>query len=111
MKVPSLRGPYLLSSDRVKLAVTQNSPGVYATGSIKFGQLEPLYVGRSDDDLAAQLLKQIGIHASFSYAYASSALIAYQMECAMYHAWKPRDNHVHPVKPKDSNPICPVCGQ
>lgn len=110
MAVPSLRGPYLLISDNVKSAIPQKSFGTYVVGAYKHGLTEPMLVGRSDD-LAAQLLKHIGSYASFSFTYAFSDRAAYRMECEMYHAWKPLDNHMHPAKPKESNWECPVCGQ
>jgi hypothetical protein len=111
MAAPSLKGPYPLNSDSVSLTVTGNTAGAYIVGSNRLGRFDPLYVGRSETDLVQQLLKHIGNYASFSYAYASSPRVAYQMECEMYHAWKPRDNFAHPAKPGDSNWQCPICRQ
>ena len=110
MAVPSLKGPYPLNSEGVALAIPEKISGAYVVGAHKTSQIEPHLVGRSDD-LAVQLLKHISSYASFAYAAAFSPRIAYQMECEMYHAWKPRDNFAHPVKPKDSNWECPICRQ
>jgi hypothetical protein len=110
MTVPSLRGPYRLNTEIVKSVIPEKIAGAYVVGAHKASQIEPLLVGRSDD-LAMQLSKHISSYASFAYAAAFSSRVAYQMECEMYHAWKPRDNLAHPAKPKDSNWECSVCRQ
>jgi hypothetical protein len=108
--VPSLKGPYSLNSGSVAAAIPEKIAGAYVVGNYKASHIEPLLVGRSED-LAAQLLKYISSYASFAFAAAFSPRVAYQMECEMYHAWKPRDNPAHPAKARDSNWECPVCRQ
>jgi hypothetical protein len=108
MTVPSLMGPYPLNSDSVALIIPLKIAGAYVVGSNKAARIEPLLVGRADD-LAVQLLKLITSYSNFAFAAAASPRVAYQMECEMFHAWKPRDNFSHPVKPTDSNWECPVC--
>jgi hypothetical protein len=110
--VPKLSRIFPLSTAGLKAAVNLTSPGAYMFGSLtQSGKLNPYYVGRADVDVADRLSSRIGKYDAFVFAYASSPMNAYFMECELYHAYLPRDNKVHPAKPENSKWKCPVCGQ
>jgi len=110
-RVPFLSGPFQLTQQTVMMVVRQKSIGAYALGTTQLGRILPLYVGRSGEDLQGRLLKHVMKYSNFGFSYALSPMGAYQLECEMYHYWKPRDNAVHPARPDGSNWRCPICTQ
>ena len=105
-------GPHPLTSNGVAAVVTYKSPGAYALGKMGMdGVFYISYVGRSDDDVANRLAQQVPQpYPQFFFGYYSSAKLAYEKECWLYHTFRPGDNKVHPARPKNSWLICPECG-
>jgi hypothetical protein len=106
-----LQGPIELTRANVSRAVTRKSAGVYAAGSLVRGRLRVEHVGRSGDDLARRLVQLVSSYDYVAWTYAPSGLVSYQMECAMFHAWHPGDDTVHPARPRRSGWKCLVCSQ
>ncbi len=87
-------GPYPLTNDGVKAAVTYKSPGAYALGKMGAdGVFYIDYVGRSDDDVADRLTKHVPEpYQQFFFGYYDDAQSAHAKECWLYHTFKPKDN-------------------
>lgn len=105
-----LFGAYNLTTAGVEAAVKGVGPGAYALGTLKTdGMFYIDYIGRSDDDLASRLQAHVTKpYPHFKYGFYPSALAAFNKECQLYHDFKPKDNKVHPARPKGSNAPCPV---
>jgi hypothetical protein len=110
MPSSGLNGPYDLTSNGVANAVTRSSAGVYALGKTENGAFHIYYVGRSDSDVAGRLQQHVvKWYPQFKFDYFSSAKSAFEKECHLYHDFSPKDNDVHPARPRDTNWICPAC--
>jgi len=111
MPSSGLSGPFNLTSIGVSTNVTKKSPGAYALGTVSAdGTFNIAYVGRSDDDVAGRLQQHTPeAYTHFKFDYFPSAKAAFEKECRLYHDFKPRDNKVHPDRPKNANWSCPVC--
>jgi hypothetical protein len=109
MPTPALNGPYPLCMRQLGALVTRRAPGAYVLSASVGGEIGARCVERSDDDVTARLRKHIGLYSHFAWAYASSPAHAYEMECEMYHAWRPPDNNKHPEKPEGADWMCPLC--
>ncbi len=116
MATSRLRGPFTLTTLGVQKAVTRTSAGAYGLGHTR--QTDNVfiieYVGRSDDDVCARLLKWAPAkYLQFKYEYYDSSLAAYRKECDLFHDFSGMgslDNEVHPAKPANSNLRCARCG-
>ncbi len=103
-------GPFSLTAETIKSVVTTKSPGAYALGYSKNSTFYIKYVGRSDDNLANRLNDWVGHYQEFKAGYLSSAKMAFEKECHLYHDFSPGlDNKVHPARPTNSNWGCPRC--
>jgi len=110
MAIPRLKGPHRLASSEIETLIAYWRLGVYALGSIgPDGSIKVAYVGRAEEGLSEQLKRHIGRYEAFAYAFATSIVDAYDMECRLYHHFKPPDNHAHPARPSSSDWPCPVC--
>ena len=111
--VPStgLRGPYPLTTDGVTKSVTSTLPGAYALGfSDEKETFHVQYVGRSDDDVKARLLKHVPEpYRQFKFEYYASAKAAFEKECELYHDFPNDNNKLHPARPEGSYWKCPRC--
>ncbi|MGA9544124.1 MAG: hypothetical protein WBQ85_11170 [Candidatus Sulfotelmatobacter sp.] len=105
-------GPYTLTVDGANKAVLYKSPGAYALGKMGADNVFYIdYVGRSDEDVADRLRKHAPEpYQQFFFGYYNDAQAAHAKECWLYHTFKPKDNRVHPAKPKNSRLSCPECG-
>lgn len=105
-----LAGPYQLSFEAIEAAVTRQSPGVYALGHRDAaGRFSINHVGRSDSDVKARLRDYIGAASLFKFDYFSSAIEAFEKECALFHDIAPPGNRVHPDRPRGTTWRCPRC--
>jgi hypothetical protein len=111
MSAPQLYGPYALMSANIELAITERArAAVYGLGRIAAnGKFNALYVGRSDENLAAELRRFIGQYGAFVYGYRSSPLDAFRAECELYHLLEPEDNTGHPQRPEGTAWACALC--
>jgi hypothetical protein len=110
MASPALTGPLPLSQDSLKSTIPGQSPGSYVLGPIApNGVLDAQFVGRSDTDVAATISQHIGRYPAFSFAYATSALAAFEQECELHHDYMPSQSKTHPARPPHSNWHCPRC--
>ena len=110
MPTSILDGPHPLCIKHLASRIRRKAPGTYLLSATRGGEIGPRRVERSDDDVAEQLKQHIGLYSHFAWAYASSPMAAYEMECEMYHVWRPPDNLKHPEKPTGVDWNCPVCG-
>ena len=105
-----LQGPYTILS-----AYSWNSPrvpGVYILSKARDGRRAD-YVGRSDSDVRARLIKSATEgpgYTSFWFEFASSPREAFTLECQYYHQYTPSENAVHPAVPAGTLWRCPVGG-
>ena len=108
-----MNAPFPFNEKSIDNTIHDNKIGNYALGSIndKDG-LSVSYVGRSDNDLKAELKQRLQTHphSHFKTSYANSVEEAYNKECQNYHDFSPSENEIHPAKP-NLNIQCPVCGQ
>jgi hypothetical protein len=105
-----LLGPYRLTVESIRAAVTRESAGVYAIGHADaLGRFCVAYIGRSDRDVGAELRGYIGSDTLFKYGYFPSAQAAFVRECQLFHDIGPPLNRVHPGRPKGTNLLCPRC--
>jgi hypothetical protein len=90
-----------------------SSASVFVLGGIRKGKdgkprFQIRRVSHVDGDLAAELRKHIGSYKGFRFKFFRSTRNAYDRECQIYHDFKPRENIVHPIKPKNTKFTCPV---
>ncbi len=90
-----------------------SSASVFVLGGIRKGNDgKPRFVIRRvshvDGDLGAELRKHIGDYKGFRFKFFRSTRNAFDRECEIYHAFKPRENKDHPTKPKNTKFTCPV---
>jgi hypothetical protein len=112
---PNNKHHYDLSRQKIAEAVTQLSPGTYALGRVQENGFCPLYVGRSDHDVARELREWVGEKARykvFVFSYAGTAQAAFEKECEHFHDFggtERLDNAQHPQRPPHSDWLCPRC--
>jgi len=112
MSKSGLLGPYPLTEEALQKYVTDaedwSSAAVFALGPVKDRRFYLRRVGHADGDLAEILRPYIGKYAAFRFKFYRSTHSAYDKECQLYHDFKPKDNDIHPVKPKNTKFTCPV---
>ena len=107
----SLRGPYPLEYDCVAQNVAA-APGVFALGyRMPDGSFCTTAVGRSDEDVRAKILTQVGKERHFKFMRVPTTQEAFEAECRLFHSLAPLKLKIHPARPKDVNWICPVCSR
>lgn len=99
--------------EEVAKAVTKIAPGAYALGHLNNKRFCVEYVGRSDFDVGDRLTDHIGQYERFKFDYCSSAKVAFERECHLWHDFGgPKgdpDNDIHPARPNGSSWACPRC--
>jgi len=65
-------------------------------------------VSHVDGDLGKELRKHIGKYSGFRFKFFRSTRNAYDKECQIYHAFRPIENVVHPIRPKNTKFVCSV---
>jgi hypothetical protein len=105
-----LLGPYRLTFEGINNAIRRKSAGVYALGANDpQGNFQVKHVGRSDDDLRAELCERIGSAIMFKYRLFPSARDAFNKECELFHDFSPPGSRIHPGRPKGTTWECPRC--
>lgn len=92
----------------VRALIPQGCAGTYLLYS--FGQ--PVYAGRSDEDLRNRLVAHAQIKRAdyFGFSVLADADRAFDMECALFHALRTTTtNLIHPASPKHSGRTCFIC--
>ena len=111
MSPKGLEGPFTLTAETVKIAVTAKFPGVYALGhSDMNGTFIVESVGRSNENLQEPLqylAAEFG--GEFSYQYSASAKEAFEKECELHHEFLATTDAVHPNRVEGSYWKCPRC--
>jgi len=93
--------------------VRRTAPGAYVLDPPESRvRVAGAFVGRSDTDVANNLIRHLKTgYKTFAYTYVKSPLEAYNIECEMWHEWKPAPNPLHPSVPAGIKTLCPVCGK
>ena len=106
-----LRGPFSLSLEGIKNAVSATLPGAYALGHTdERGSFVVEYVGRGDDDVRKSLQRHVvENYRQFEFAYYDRAKDAFEKECNLYHDFPNTNNRAHPAGPPGSCWMCPRC--
>ena len=106
-----LKGPFLLTAEKVKVAVTAVLPGAYVLGHTDdAGTFIVEKVGRSDDNLKKTLQDQVECFSEFRFEHFHSAKAAFEKECDLYHNFMVEMDYVHPTRLDGSYWKCPHCG-
>ncbi len=110
-----MSGPFKFDSKTIEEKVQEGKIGNYALGTANHdGTMKNVaYIGRSDNNLKAELLARLKTHKhpNFKVSYASSPKEAYTKECQNYHDFDPPQNNIHPYAPVNSNLKCHICGE
>ncbi|NDJ75846.1 MAG: hypothetical protein GYB65_06280 [Chloroflexi bacterium] len=113
-----LQGPYRLTPEDIRAAVTEKLPGSFLIGTISAGgDFTPRIVGRADLDIRRELELQTRLASQFNgfkFRYASSPKQAFEQQCADFHECgecEGLENKKHPRSPSHVNWSCPVCGE
>ena len=105
-----LKGNYILTALVIDSYV-HHSAGAYAIGTaISATELQIEYVGRSDFDVNQRLKDHAGKYRHFQFLDAMSSLVAFEIECRLWHTFRPRGNSVHPARPTGTRYNCSVTG-
>lgn len=106
----ALLGPYELNFESVAEALPIAHCGVYALGHVDFaGTFRIQKIGRDDSDLRRHLQELIGSSNRFKYARTITPQKAFEIECELFHRFRPPGNIIHPTRPKASDWRCPIC--
>ena len=107
-----LSGPYDLCYEVLDKALPMQRGGVFAIGHVDAkGTFRVQRVGRDTLDLRERLRSMIGSGNNFKYAMASTALEAFEIECDLFHKFRPPGNFTHPDRPPGSGWKCRHCLQ
>jgi len=110
MTSTGLLGPYRLTFDGIDTAVGRKSAGVFALGHENpAGAFVVRHIGRSDADLKSRLRDYIGSDTMFKFRYFSTARMAFEKECELFHRFSPPGNRIHPDRPQGTSLACPYC--
>jgi hypothetical protein len=66
------------------------------------------WVSHVDGNLGVELRKYIGQFKAFRFKFFRSTHTAFERECQIYHDFRPRENAVHPTRPRHTRFKCPV---
>lgn len=107
-----LLGPFQLRETVIEQEINNSkdwsSASVFALGQLNKGMFIIQKVSHADGDLALELKKYLGMYQLFRYKFYRSTRSAYHKECELFHMFKPKDNLLHPVRPKNTKFECPV---
>ena len=107
-----LDGPFDLSFESIERTMPKQRVGVFAIGHVDSnGVFRVQRVGRDDADLQGRLRGMIGSGNQFKFVVVSTAQEAFDLECDLFHRFKPRGNFTHPDRPRGSSWKCDHCLQ
>ena len=107
----TLDGPHDLSVDVLERAVPHRG-GVFAVGHVDLaGRFRVQRVGRDDYDLRERLRGLIGSGNKFKYTIVPNPQDAFDLECDLFHKFRPPSNIMHPDRPRGSGWRCRHCLQ
>lgn len=107
-----LVGPVELSFDVVDRVLAAAGSGVFALGRVDgAGTFRVERVGRADHNLRESLKSLIGCGNQFKFAVTASAKEAFELECELFHRFRPPSTIIHPGRPPGSDWKCPCCTQ
>ena len=105
-----LMGPYRLGFDEIERVVRLTAPGVLALGFCGGDdRFNIRHIGRSDDDIRAQLRAYIGSETQFKFGYCLSPQAAFEKECELFHDFRPPCTRLHPSRALATDWTCPRC--
>lgn len=105
-----LQGPFRLTAESVKVAVTATSPGAYVLANTDGqGTFIIKKVGRSDDNVRKRLQDYAECFSGFMFEYYPSAKAAFEKECDLYHNFLSARSYIHPSRPDGSYWKCAGC--
>lgn len=108
-------GPFDLEIDVIEANVVRSGPGNYRLGHNDiWGQFSVRMIGRSDDDIKAELRKHAmkKKYTRFTFAVADTMRQAYDRVCKDFHKYRGNgylDTLKHPYCPQKHNFFCPIC--
>jgi hypothetical protein len=111
-KLPGLQlhGPFDLSVQSIVDNVPAKARGVYTIGyrdSEKRFLVEAL--GSSHEDLRTALQRLIGSAQAFKFRRCPDERSTFELECELFHRFRPRNTIIHPERPAGSDWTCPHC--
>lgn len=110
MSVTGLIGSFPLTQKAIAQELRKPGPGVFTLGDTVDGKFKTLYVGRSDNNLKAELQKRVGQAPRFKYQLFDNAQSAFNKQCELFHFLRPKGNTAHPQGPPIKDWKCPECG-
>ena len=112
MTYPRLSEAIALNSREIERAQIRASAGVFILGMrYAGGAITPRHFGRSDGNLRADLIENVGRESHFVFAHLKSAARAFEAECELFHHLGSQGGSVHPDKPVGLDCRCPRCGR
>lgn len=105
-----LMGPFELNYDTIAVQVPTQVCGTYALGHIDRSSVFRIErVGRADADLQVSLRNFIGCSMRFKFIPSLAPKQAFEIECELFHQFRPPGNFIHPHRPAGADWTCPVC--
>lgn len=112
-----MNGPYNFDAKEILNRVDDNRIGNYALGYVgNDNRFYVKYVGRSDNNVQARLLKHFyneEQYSKFKFRYSDSVKQAFETECKNYHDFGglrgQLNNIKHPDRPDGKEYQCPKC--
>ncbi len=107
-----MQGPHTLTFDRVVQVLPKARSGVFTLGYVDpEGRFRVQSVGRDDYDVRARLCELIGSSVMFKFSTLPSAREAFELECELFHKFRPPSTFIHPARPRGTDWQCPHCLQ
>ena len=109
--LPNSLGPLPLTKETISENVPPFMPGHFSLGLLhESGGLIPSRIGRSSDNLLAELEEAIGSATHFMAHIDSDARSAFVRECVLYHLFGKDLRLGHPMRTFKEGWACPRCG-
>lgn len=119
LAVLGFSGPHVFDETEIKRFVAPSTIGAYAIGDVNERiQFVVMRAGRSDEDVQSRLLQYLNearaeynkAYRAFMWAKCDTVKAAFNLECTLYHYFKPANNDIHPDRPEDQDFECPSEG-
>ena len=109
-------GPFLLDLETIRAELLDDQIGVYVLGPTNdLGNVVPRCIGRSDDRPVRERICEHVHDPAYDTCthcvvmYVESVKVGCDLECQLYHKYKPQLNANHPDAPDGTNYTCSVC--